>query len=154
MAYQKTYSGTPQGGIVSPILANIYLDQFDKYIKEYAENFNTGKGRRVNLEYNRFCNKRNALKRKLKSEMDESVRQQLMDEIQALKAKMVTIPYNMAMDENYKRMKYVRYADDFLIGVIGSKEDCKKMKEDITIYMRDKLKLELSDEKTLITHSH
>lgn len=152
--YHKTYSGTPQGGIVSPILANIYLDQFDKYIKEYAENFNTGKDRRVNPEYNRFCNKRNALKRKLKSEMDESVRQQLMDEIQALKAKMVTIPYNMAMDENYKRMKYVRYADDFLIGVIGSKEDCKKMKEDITIYMRDKLKLELSDEKTLITHSH
>ena len=46
--YHKTYSGTPQGGIVSPILANIYLDQFDKYIKEYAENFNTGKGRRVN----------------------------------------------------------------------------------------------------------
>ena len=60
----------------------------------------------------------------------------------------------MDMDRDYKRLKYIRYADDFLIGVIGSKEDCRKMKEDFTIFMRDKLKLELSEEKTLITNAH
>lgn len=59
----------------------------------------------------------------------------------------------MAMDSNYKRLKYIRYADDFLIGVIGSKADCAKMKENFTIFMRDKLKLELSEEKTLITNA-
>ena len=57
------------------------------------------------------------------------------------------------MDENYRRMKYVRYADDFIIGVIGSKVDCEKIKADITKYMSDVLNLELSAEKTLITHA-
>lgn len=57
------------------------------------------------------------------------------------------------MDENYKRLKYVRYADDFLCGVIGSKEDATNIKADIKIFLETKLKLELSEEKTLITHS-
>lgn len=51
------------------------------------------------------------------------------------------------MDDTYKRLKYVRYADDFLIGVIGSKEDCKEIKENIKQFLAEKLKLELSDEK-------
>ena len=60
-------------------------------------------------------------------------------------------PASDEMDATMKRLKYVRYADDFLIGVIGSKEDCVSIKEDIKQFMADKLKLELSDEKTLIT---
>jgi hypothetical protein len=47
----------------------------------------------------------------------------------------------------------VRYADDFLIGVIGSFDDCKQIKQDITEFLNDKLQLVLSEEKTLITHS-
>ena len=57
------------------------------------------------------------------------------------------------MDDSIKRLKYIRYADDFLIGVIGSKQDCIQIKEDIKQFMADKLKLELSDEKTLITNA-
>ena len=64
------------------------------------------------------------------------------------------VPASMDMDADYKRLKYIRYADDFLIGVVGSKADCEKMKEDFTHFMREKLKLELSDEKTLITNAH
>lgn len=63
------------------------------------------------------------------------------------------MPVRDEMDGNYRRLRYVRYADDFLIGVIGSKEECERIKEDITDYMRDKLRLELSAEKTLITHA-
>ena len=59
-----------------------------------------------------------------------------------------------SMDSNYRRLKYVRYADDFLIGVIGSKEDSQRIKADIKEYLESKLKLELSDEKTLITHGN
>ena len=70
--YNNTYSGTPQGGIISPILANIYLDKFDKYIKEYAENFNKSKGRRLTCEYQRNRNQRNALRWKLEDETDEN----------------------------------------------------------------------------------
>lgn len=57
------------------------------------------------------------------------------------------------MDDTFKRLKYVRYADDFLIGMIGSKEECKIVKADITTFMREKLKLEMSQEKTLITNA-
>ena len=57
------------------------------------------------------------------------------------------------MDETYRRLRYVRYADDFLIGVIGSKAECVKIKSDITKYMEENLKLELSQEKTLITNA-
>lgn len=59
----------------------------------------------------------------------------------------------MEMDEEYRRLKYVRYADDFLIGVVGSHEECGQIKANITQFMKDKLKLELSAEKTLITQA-
>ena len=58
------------------------------------------------------------------------------------------------MDEGYRRIKYVRYADDFIIGVIGSKSDCEAIKEDIKNFLGEKLKLTLSEEKTLITHGN
>ena len=151
--YNNTYSGTPQGGIISPILANIYLDKFDKYIKEYAENFNKGKGRRLTCEYQRNRNKRNALRWKLKDETDENRKAELKSKIARLRKQMLDIPATRDMDDTFKRLKYVRYADDFLIGMIGSKEECKIVKADITTFMREKLKLEMSQEKTLITNA-
>lgn len=75
-------------------------------------------------------------------------------EIAILHREMQQLPATLDMDENFKRMRYVRYADDFLICVIGSKEDCVKAKGDIKTFLQDTLKLELSDEKTLITNSH
>lgn len=67
---------------------------------------------------------------------------------------MQRLPATLDMDENFKRMKYVRYADDFLICVIGSKADCQNAKEDIKNFLQEQLKLQLSDEKTLITNAH
>ena len=151
--YNNTYSGTPQGGIISPILANIYLDKFDKYIKEYAENFNKGKGRRLTCEYQRNRNKRNALRWKLEDETDENRKAELKSKIARLRKQMLDIPAIRDMDDTFKRLKYVRYADDFLIGMIGSKEECKIVKANITTFMREKLKLEMSQEKTLITNA-
>ena len=55
------------------------------------------------------------------------------------------------MDENFRRLQYVRYADDFLIGIIGAKEDAQAVKQEIGTYIAGQLKLELSDEKTLVT---
>ncbi|ECV9536692.1 maturase, partial [Campylobacter jejuni] len=151
--YNNTYSGTPQGGIISPILANIYLDKFDKYIKEYAENFNKGKGRRLTCEYQRNRNQRNALRWKLEDETDENRKAELKSKIARLRKQMLDIPATRDMDDMFKRLKYIRYADDFLIGVIGSKEECERIKVDITTFMREKLKLEMSQEKTLITNA-
>ncbi|WP_262302657.1 reverse transcriptase domain-containing protein, partial [Segatella hominis] len=72
----------------------------------------------------------------------------------SLHREMQRLPATLDMDENFKRMKYVRYADDFLICVIGSKAECQNAKEDIKNFLQEQLKLQLSDEKTLITNAH
>ena len=151
--YNKTYSGTPQGGIISPMLANIYLDKFDKYIKEYAAKFRKGDRRSINPEYWRLNNKKNRLKQKLQKTSDEQMRKNYLYEIAQLSKQMLSTPHKDAMDADFRRLQYVRYADDFLISVIGSKSECETIKADITQFMREQLKLELSDEKTLITHA-
>ena len=151
--YNKTYSGTPQGGIISPMLANIYLDKFDKYIKEYAAKFRKGDRRSINPDYWRLNNKKNRLKQKLQKTSDEQMRKSYLYEIAQLSKQMLSTPHKDAMDADFRRLQYVRYADDFLISVIGSKSECETIKADITQFMREQLKLELSDEKTLITHA-
>ncbi|MEO4720064.1 reverse transcriptase domain-containing protein, partial [Phocaeicola vulgatus] len=80
-------------------------------------------------------------------------RQRLMMQIKEIVKERLKYPASDEMDSDMKRLKYVRYADDFLIGIIGSKEDCIHIKEDIKKFMAEKLKLELSDEKTLITNA-
>ncbi|KAA8480082.1 group II intron reverse transcriptase/maturase [Arcticibacter tournemirensis] len=151
--FHRTYSGTPQGGIISPLLANIYLDKFDKYIKEYIDKFNKGERKRHNRPWALNEQRRARLAMKLKEEEDENVKKQMIVKLKELVQERSKYPAYNKMDSLYKRMKYVRYADDFLIGVIGTKEDCKAIKDDIRNYLNEKLKLELSDEKTLITNA-
>ncbi|QRY55579.1 reverse transcriptase domain-containing protein [Sphingobacterium siyangense] len=152
-SFHKTYSGTPQGGIVSPLLTNIYLDRLDKYMKEYIAKFDKGEKRRASRVRMDFENARRRTVRKLKSVEDESERAVLIQKIKAEDKERAMFPSCDEMDTDYKRLKYVRYADDFLIGIIGSKQDAKEVKEDIKNFLYEKLKLELSDEKTLITHT-
>ena len=151
--FHNTYSGTPQGGIVSPILANIYLDRLDKYVKEYIQNFDKGGKRKPGKERRDFENARKRTVRKLKSAKDDAEKNALVERLKAIEKERAAFPSCEEMDENYKRLKYVRYADDFILGVIGSKEDAKRIKEDIRNFLADKLRLELSEEKTLITHA-
>ena len=151
--FHKTYSGTPQGGIVSPILANIYLDKLDKYMKEYTKKFDKGVKRKPTKVRIDFENERKRVVRKFENVKCETEKLALIQEIKRIERERALYPSCDEMDVNYKRIKYTRYADDFLIGVIGSKEDAKQVKEDITKFLTDKLALELSDDKTLITHS-
>lgn len=152
--FHRTYSGTPQGGIISPILANIYLDKLDKYIKEYAEKFDKGKKRAMNPEYKQYSGKMWWLGTKLKQTEDKETRRELIDAIKQHQRNRMHLPSVDEMDEGYRRIKYVRYADDFIIGVIGCKTDCEAIKEDIKNFLYEKLKLSLSEEKTLITHGN
>lgn len=151
--YHKTYSGTPQGGIISPILANIYLDKLDKYVKEYISKFDKGVKRRITKEARSNEHRKSYLLGKLKQEKEEDQKKILKDQIRKVEMDRLQIPRCDEMDAGYRRLKYVRYADDFLIGIIGSKEECKNIKEDIKSFLDEKLKLTLSEEKTLITHT-
>lgn len=113
--FHKTYSGTPQGGVISPILANIYLDKLDKFMMEYISEFNKGKSRKVTPEWKRINSRKGKRVAKYKVETDSQKRESLLLEIKKLHKEMGTVPATVAMDENFRRLKYVRYADDFLI---------------------------------------
>ena len=151
--FHNTYSGTPQGGIVSPILANIYLDKLDKYVKEYIRHFDMGTKRRPGKESNDLANERKRTVRKLKKVKDGTEKAALVARLKAIEQERAAFPNGDEMDESYRRLKYIRYADDFILGVIGSKEDARRIKEDIKSFLSESLALELSEEKTLITHT-
>ena len=151
--FHNTYSGTPQGGIVSPILANIYLDKLDKYVKEYIQHFDKGTKRRPGKESNNLANERKRTVRKLKKVKDGTEKAALVARLKAIEQERAAFPSGDEMDGSYRRLKYIRYADDFILGVIGSKEDALRIKEDIKSFLSESLALELSEEKTLITHT-
>lgn len=155
--FHRTHSGTPQGGIISPLLANIYLHELDQYMEEYVNDFHQGRERPVNRNYQNVKHRQMRLRKKHQKmwpQLDEKGRQQAKQDVKELEKKLRREPYYDYMNPQFKRVQYVRYADDFLIGVIGSKEDARMIKRDITIFLERKLGLELSQEKTLITHSN
>ena len=141
--YNATLSGAPQGGIVSPILSNIYLSKLDTYVEEtLIPMYSKGARRKKNREYDNLLCQAYRLRK----------RGQYTEAAQVRKAaqKLPSVDLN---DPDYRRLKFVRYADDWLLGLIGTKEEAEQIKEQIKTFLHEELKLELSDEKTLITHA-
>lgn len=149
--YYGTYSGCPQGGIISPILANIYLNELDSYIEELKKEFDVRTPYRTTPAYHAIERKRANLRRKIDRREDGLERDLLIAEYKKLTSELYKTPAKLCDD---KKLKYVRYADDFLIAVNGSKQDCEWIKAKLTEFIQNTLKMELSQEKTLITHSN
>nr|QFP99055.1 hypothetical protein [Rhizaria sp.] len=122
--------GISQGGIISPLLSNIYLDQMDCYINMYKKKFDKGERRANSSAYNRV------------------LKTMGMSEVRKLGLRK-TDP----LDPKFRRLHYVRYANDFLIGLIGTKDESEDLKKNLSEFLRENLKLLQHPEKMLITNS-
>ena len=141
--YHETLSGCPQGGVVSPILSNIYLDKLDKFVEQVLiPEYTRGDHRKKNLEYQRL-NDRRQLARK------HGDRAAARDALRRMRV----VPCGDPMDPGYRRLRYCRYADDELLGFTGPKAEAEEIKDRLAAFLRDELALELSAGKTLITHA-
>jgi group II intron reverse transcriptase/maturase len=141
--YNKTLSGVPQGAIVSPVLSNILLDKLDKFVENVLiPQYTKGTQRKKNQEYHTLLKRSRRLRR-----------QGNIEEAERLRNTAQKLPSSMTDDPDYRRLNYVRYADDFLLGFIGPKKEAEAIKQQLRTFLREQLKLELSEEKTLITHA-
>ncbi len=147
-----TYSGVPQGSGISPICANIYLNELDRFILDYKEQYDQSPRRRkTTKEYERAA-RRYKKARKALNAAEQSTPELVREFKDARKAKMAQHYYN-PFDPGFKKLQYNRYADDFVIGVIGSKQDAEQIKQDVKRFLQEQLHLEMSEEKTMVTHA-
>jgi group II intron reverse transcriptase/maturase len=141
--WRPTYSGAPQGGIISPILSSIYLDRLDKFVENVLiPRYTRGSRRRPDPEYEAVCHLADALKRRGR-----------MVEWREMRKRLRCLPSRDPYDPDFRRLHYIRYADDFLLGFAGPREEAEGIKEEIKKFLAEQLKLELSAEKTLITNA-
>lgn len=140
--YKETYSGAPQGGILSPLIANIVLNELDKFVEDgIIPEFTKGKQRAFNMEYIKLSSR----ERRARNRGDWKTAKMLRKQYSKL-------PSRLPNDPKFRRLWYVRYADDFLLGFIGTKEEAQQIKVRIKQFLTS-IELEMSTEKTLITHA-
>lgn len=140
----ESLAGTPQGGIASPILANIYLHELDEKVQEIRARLERGREKRTNPIYKRLEDRKRRVKKKGGTRTKE---------YRELEKQMWKIPSVVVNDPDFIRIRYLRYADDWLIGICGPRSLAEQVKEEIKIFLSGHLKLELSEEKTRLTHA-
>ena len=129
--------------MVSPILSNIYLHKLDEFVeRELIPQYTRGSRRKPNREYQRLAGRR----RDARQRGDRAQARELARQMRGL-------PSVDPMDPGYRRLRYIRYADDHLLGFIGPKAEAEQIKAQLAAFLRETLALELNADKTLITHA-
>jgi group II intron reverse transcriptase/maturase len=131
--------GLFQGNITSPILNNVYLHELDSFMDGLINLFTCGKRRKKNPAYRRFSYL-------MEKAADDSFT------IKNLRKQRRKLNSKDPFDRSFKRLYYVRYVDDFVVGVIGSREETVEIEDKIREFLKNRLKLTLSPEKTFITY--
>jgi len=141
--WHATLSGAPQGGVASPVLSNIYLDRLDQFVEQSVlPEYNHGDRRQRNRAY-----------QTVQYAIQRARRHHDRDAVRTLQQQLRTLPSQDPNDPLYRRLRYLRYADDWLLGFAGPKHEAEQIKSKIATFLHEELKLELSQSKTLITHA-
>lgn len=141
--YNATLSGAPQGGVASPVLSNIYLHRLDAFVETVLIPEYTRKARRA----------RNPAYLEVAAALARARRRGDRVEARRLRNRMRSLPSQDPHDPDYRRLRYIRYADDHLLGFTGPKAEAEEIKQRLAAFLRDDLALELAQDKTLITHA-
>jgi Type II intron maturase/Reverse transcriptase (RNA-dependent DNA polymerase) len=141
---QESLLGSPQGGLASPILANVYLHELDEFVEQLRKSYEKGTRKRDNPAWVRLIGEKNRLV--AQGATKTKAFKTLMKQLRATPSKLVN-------DPTFGRLKYLRYADDWLIGLCGSQARAEEIKEKVKTFLQDHLKLRLSEEKTRITNA-
>jgi len=141
--WHATLSGVPQGGVASPVLSSIYLHKMDEFVERVlVPEYTRGDKRARNRQY-----------KKVEAAIEKARRAGDRTTVRALYRQLRTMPSGDPDDPGYRRLRYCRYADDALLGFAGPKADAETIKARLGAFLHDDLKLELSPDKTLVTHA-
>lgn len=132
--------GTPLGGVCSPLISNIVLHELDKFMVRISKIINRRRERKQNPAYTKLYNL-------MRTAQGESIK------IKKLRTQARQVGYGRSSDETFLRCSYVRFADDFVIGISGPKALAVRVRELVARFLARKLRLKLSEDKTAITRA-